>query len=119
MILIVMIIIIIIVAIKAFSCGGGCSGFPCPDIDDVTNTNRVLATGTNRNLWLNDIGALIAIIALLLLSHECPKNKSVVFSLPFVLWHRWGWEHFVMVIGAKASSTRHRILVGTHAGAIR
>ncbi len=113
-------VMMIIIAIKAISCGGGSSGDPGPDIDDDTNTNRVLTAGTNRNLRLNDRGAIIAIIALLfllLLKHKCPENKSVVFSLPFVLWHQWGWKHFLMVIGAAASTTRHRILVGTHTGA--
>lgn len=101
-------IMIIVIAIGSLF-GSGCQG--TNSIDDDATTNRVFtAATTNRILWLNNIGASIAIIALLLLSLKlkCPEDKSVVLSLPFVLWHRWGWEHILMMIGDKAiSTTRH------------
>lgn len=111
--------LMIIIIAKAIS-GAGCSGHGSVG----TNTNRNLTAITNRNLWLNNWRApwvIIAFLLNLLLKLKCPKNKSVVLSLPFVLWHRWDRHDALlwMVRANTVSCAWHRLNVRGHASAIR
>ena len=113
--------LMIIIIAKAISGAGG-SGSGHGSVG--TNTNRNLTAITNRNLWLNNWRApwvIIAFLLNLLLKLKCPKNKSVVLSLPFVLWHRWDRHDALlwMVRANTVSCAGHRLYVRGHASAIR